>query len=139
MQTRTATIASSSTANTSSNSRRTSMVRPAVNEQRRQEQRQEDVGADLELVEAGEDVADRARSCGRCAMIQVPRKPRPMPAIASSTVCGRRRRSASGTSRLTSVSTIAMASRAWIDLLNALTEATFARDELTLRDRPVSL
>jgi hypothetical protein len=43
---------------------------------------------------------------------QVPRNPRAIPAIASNTVCGRRKRSAIGTSRLTTISTIAIASTA---------------------------
>ena len=111
MQTSTATIAISRTAKISSNRRRTSMVRPAVNSSGGRNSGRKTSVPSLSLSRPRK-MSPRTPNVWPLEAIQVPRNPSAMPAIASSTVCGRRRRSASGTRRLTIVSTIAIASRA---------------------------
>ncbi len=111
MQTSTATTANSSTAKISSNSRRTSIVSPALNSSGGRKSGRK------RSVRTSSRSRPSNKSCIRpveppCTMNHEPRKPSPRPAMASSTVCGRRRRSASGTSRLTRINTIAMARRA---------------------------
>ncbi len=106
MQTSTATMASNSTAKISSSRRRTSIVRPALNSSGgRNIGRKSSVRRSSRIRPSKTSWVMPPAS----AIAQTPAKPRPRPAIARSTVCGSRRRSASGTSRLTSVSTMAIA------------------------------
>ena len=111
MQTTTATMASSSTAWTSSISRRTSMLRPAVNSSGGRNSGR-NMSAPTSSLSRPTKASPRAPSLTPLVIIHEPRKPMPMPAMASSTVCGRRKRSATGTSRLTTTSTMEIASRA---------------------------
>ena len=111
MQTSTATMARSSTAWISSINRRTSMVRPAV-KSRGGRNRGRKTSVPTSSLSSPTKAAPSAPSLMSLAMIQEPRKPNPMPAMASSTVCGNLKRSASGTRMLTTINTIAIASKA---------------------------
>ncbi len=106
MQTSTATTASSRTAKISSNSRRTSIVRPALNNRGGR-----NIGRKSSVLRSSR-VRPSKTSCvtpPARVIAHEPANPSPRPATASSTVCGSRSRSASGTSRLTRVRTIAIA------------------------------
>ncbi len=111
MHTTTATMASSRTAWTSSISRRTSMLRPAVNSNGGRNKGR-NMSAPTSSLSRPTKASPSAPSLTPLLINQEPRNPMPIPAIASRTVCGRRKRSATGTSRLTTTSTIEMASRA---------------------------
>ena len=111
MHTSTATMASSSTAQISSSRRRTSIVRPALKSSGGRNSGR-NTSLPTSSLSRPMKASPSAPSLISLEMIQEPRKPNPMPAIASRTVCGTRKRSASGTSRLTTISTMAIASRA---------------------------
>ena len=111
IQTSTATMASSSTAWISSMRRLTSIVRPAVN---RSGGRKRGRNSSVPTSSLSRPIKASVKTPRRKlpATIHEPRKPMPMPAMASRTVCGSLKRSASGTSTLTTVRTTAIASRA---------------------------
>ena len=96
---------------TSSSRRRTSIVRPAVKSSGGRNSGR-NTSVPTSSLSRPTKASPSAPSLMSLEMIHEPRKPSPMPAMASRTVCGRRKRSASGTSTLTTVSTMAIASRA---------------------------
>ena len=110
MHTSTATMASSSTAEISSIRRRTSIVRPAVNN-RGGRNSGRNTSVPTSSLSKPTKASPSTPSLMSLSMTHEPMKPRLMPAMASRTVCGRRNRSATGTSTLTTVSTIAIARR----------------------------